>query len=161
MRCYQPSPPEGPLLSPQQSQPWGAAEKEIRQPSVQPESITAMLRNWPWPSSGFRGKRSQSKCGCWLFRILRDWGAWVAQSVGCPTLAQVMISWFVGLSPTLSSLLLAQSLLQILCPPLSLPLPCSYSCCLKNKQTVLKKYTLIFFTFNSIYFNGGNHITST
>ena len=38
------------------------------------------------------------------------WGAWVAQSVGCPTSAQVMISQVVSLSPTSGSMLTAQSL---------------------------------------------------
>ncbi|KAF0883508.1 VIP2 kinase, partial [Crocuta crocuta] len=38
------------------------------------------------------------------------WGTWVAQSVKCPTLAQVMISRLVGLSPMLDSVLIAQSL---------------------------------------------------
>ena len=43
--------------------------------------------------------------------ILIDfWGAWVAQLVRRPTLAQVTISWFVGLSPALGSVLTAQSL---------------------------------------------------
>ena len=51
------------------------------------------------------------------------WGACVAQSVERPTLAQVMILRFVSSSSTLSSLLSAQSWLQILCPSLSLPLP--------------------------------------
>ena len=37
-------------------------------------------------------------------------GAWLAQSVKCPTSAQVMISWFVGLSPASGSVLAAQSL---------------------------------------------------
>ena len=37
-------------------------------------------------------------------------GAWVAQSVEHPTSAQVMISWLVSLSPTLGSVLTAQSL---------------------------------------------------
>ena len=37
-------------------------------------------------------------------------GAWVAQSVGWLTIAQVMISWSVSLSPTLGSGLSAQSL---------------------------------------------------
>ena len=55
------------------------------------------------------------------------WGAWVVWSVKPPTSAQVMISQFVSSSPTSGSLLSAQSLLQILCPPLSLPLPCSHS----------------------------------
>ena len=38
-------------------------------------------------------------------------GAWVAQSVKCPTLAQIMISSFMGSSPASGSLLSAQSLL--------------------------------------------------
>ena len=38
------------------------------------------------------------------------WGAWVAQSVKCPTSAQVLISRFVGSSPTLGSVLTVQSL---------------------------------------------------
>ena len=37
-------------------------------------------------------------------------GTWVAQSVKRPTLAQVMISWLVSLSPTSGSVLSAQSL---------------------------------------------------
>ena len=36
--------------------------------------------------------------------------AWVVQSVELPTLAQVMISWFVGSSPKSGSVLTAQSL---------------------------------------------------
>ena len=45
------------------------------------------------------------------------------QSVECPTSAQVRISWFVGLSSTLGSVLTAQSLelLWILCFSLSAP----------------------------------------
>ena len=38
------------------------------------------------------------------------WRAWVALSVEHPTLAQVMISRFVGSGPTLGSVLTAQSL---------------------------------------------------
>ena len=39
-----------------------------------------------------------------------DQGAWVAQSVGHPTLAQVMMSGSVGSSPVSGSVLIAQSL---------------------------------------------------
>ena len=46
-------------------------------------------------------------------------GAWVAQSVKHLTLAQVMISRFTGSSPALGSVLAVQSLLRILCLPLS------------------------------------------
>ena len=65
-------------------------------------------------------------------------GTLVAQSVKCLTLAQVMISWFVGLSPASSSVLTAQSLepaSNSVSPSLSLPLPhvCSVSLSLKNK----------------------------
>ena len=38
------------------------------------------------------------------------WGAWVAQSVTCPTSAQVMISQFMGSSPASGSVLTARSL---------------------------------------------------
>ena len=48
-------------------------------------------------------------CGSKL-RMPSHWGAWVAQSVECLTLAQVMISHSVSLSPTLGSMLTAQSL---------------------------------------------------
>ena len=61
-------------------------------------------------------------------------GAWVAQSVKPPTSAQVVISWFVSLSPTSGWPLSVQSLLQILSPsppPLSAPSPFLLS--LKNK----------------------------
>ena len=56
----------------------------------------------------------------------------MAQSVGCPTSAQVMISQFVGLSPASGSVLTAQSLepaSDFVSPSLSLslPLPCSCS----------------------------------
>ena len=48
-------------------------------------------------------------------------GAWVAQSVKPQTLAQVMISWFVGSSPASHSALIVQNLLGFslslsLCP---------------------------------------------
>ena len=38
------------------------------------------------------------------------WGAWVAWSVKRPTLAQVMVSWFVSSSPASGSVLTAQNL---------------------------------------------------
>ena len=50
-----------------------------------------------------------------------SWGAWVAQWVKHLTLTQVMISWFVSLSPTSGPLLSPKTLLQIPCPPLSAP----------------------------------------
>ena len=62
---------------------------------------------------------------------------WAPQSVEHPTLAQVMISQFVGSSPTLGSVLTAQNLEPALdsVSLLSLPLPHSHclSLSLKNK----------------------------
>ena len=65
-----------------------------------------------------------------------------AQSAGRPTLAQVMISWFLSSSPMSGSVLTAQSLEPVsdsVFLPLSLPLPCltlSLACALslKNKH---------------------------
>ena len=71
-------------------------------------------------------------------RIIHYWGTWMAQSVGHPTSAQVMISQFVSLSPMSGSLLIAQSLEPASYSlPLSLPLPrlCSaLSLCLSLKN---------------------------
>ena len=44
------------------------------------------------------------------FRIAEWWGAWVAQSVKCPTSAWVMIAQFVSSSPASGSVLTARSL---------------------------------------------------
>ena len=64
------------------------------------------------------------------------WGAWVAQSVKRPTLAQVMILRSVSLSPASGSVLTAQSLEPVsdsVSPSLSAPPPLVL--CLK-KQSV-------------------------
>ena len=56
--------------------------------------------------------------------IKKERGTWVAQSVGRPTSAQVMISWSMGLSPASGSVLTAQSLetaLDSVSPSLSVP----------------------------------------
>ena len=56
------------------------------------------------------------------------------QSVMRPTAAQVMISWFVGLSPTSGSVLTARSLepaSDSVSPPLSGPPLLALSLCLK------------------------------
>ena len=61
-------------------------------------------------------------------KIIRyTWGAWVAQSVELPTLAQVKIPQLVGWSPTLGSALTAgacfrSSVSLSLCPSLALSL---------------------------------------
>ena len=68
-------------------------------------------------------------------------GAWGAQLIKRPTLAQVMISRYMGSSPAWGSVLTAQSLKPASdSVPLSLPLPhsCSVSLCLKTKQTSKK-----------------------
>ena len=55
-----------------------------------------------------------------------NWGPWVAQSVGQPTSAQVMISQFMGSSPMSGSMLTAQSLepaSDSVSPSLSAPPP--------------------------------------
>ena len=72
-------------------------------------------------------------------RMKRDniWGTCVAQLVERLTLVQAMVSQFVSSGPTLGSLLLAWSPLQILCPPLYLPLPHSRSSL--SKINILKK----------------------
>ena len=85
----------------------------------------------------------------WLVRFYlcqvkhKEQGTWVAQSVKHPTLGQVMISRFVGLSPTSGSVLIAQNLepaSDSLSPSLSLPLPLAPCVCLfLNLKYRLKK----------------------
>ena len=58
--------------------------------------------------------------------INQSWGAWVVQLVERWTLAHVMISWFLGLSPASSSVFIAQSqepASDSLSPSLSAPPP--------------------------------------
>ena len=54
-------------------------------------------------------------------KLMTIWGAWVAESVKHLTLAQVMIPQLVTSNTTLGSALSAQSPLQVLCLPISLP----------------------------------------
>ena len=76
-------------------------------------------------------------------------GAWVAQSVECPTSAQVMISRSVSLSPASGSVLVAQSLepasdsvsSSLSAPPL-LALCLSVSVSLSNIRNIKKKFFL-------------------
>ena len=68
-------------------------------------------------------------------RIQTKRGAWVAQSVECPALAEVMISQFVRLSPASGSGLMAQSLEPVsdsVSPSLSAPPP--FMLCLSLSQ---------------------------
>ena len=68
-------------------------------------------------------------------------GAWVAQLVKHPTLAQVMISYFMSLSPTSGSVLTSQSLdpaLDSMSPSLSAP-PQLHSASLSKTNKHFKK----------------------
>ena len=72
-----------------------------------------------------------------------SWGAWVAQSVKHLTSAQVRISWLVGSSPVLGSVLRARSpepALDSVSPSLSAPplLVLCLSLSLKNKEMFKK-----------------------
>ena len=59
---------------------------------------------------------------------------WLSRlSVPLLTSTQVMMSWFVSSSPTLGSVLSAQSLLGILSPAVTVPPPLALSLSLKNK----------------------------
>ena len=69
-------------------------------------------------------------------------GAWVAQSVRRLTLAQVMIIQFVSSSPTLGSVLTAQSLeptSDSVSPPLSAPPMLTLCVCLSIINKLKKK----------------------
>ena len=69
-------------------------------------------------------KRTYSQI-CWF----KTRGTGVAQSVQCPTSAQVMISRFIALSPSLGSVLTAQPGACFgFCLPLSLPHLCLRAC---------------------------------
>ena len=70
--------------------------------------------------------------GYQMIKVFSGWRTWVAQSVEHPTLAVVMISQLMSSSPTSGSVLTADSLLQILCLPLSAPTH-SHSVCLSQK----------------------------
>ena len=85
----------------------------------------------------FADQRHTANRKCKLhLRIKMNGGAWVAQLVKPLTSAQVMISWFVCLSPASGSVLTARNLepaLESVSPSLC-PLPaCTLSLSLKNK----------------------------
>lgn len=81
-----------------------------------------------------------------LYLKINSWGAWVTQSVKHLTLAQVMISWFVGLSPVLGSVLTNQSLepaSDSVSPSLSIPSPlvlCLFLSLSLPQKINIKKY---------------------
>ena len=66
----------------------------------------------------------------------------MAQSVKRVTSAQVMISWLVSSSPASGFLLSVQSPLSVLCPLLSLPLPCSLALSLSKINIIKNIYKL-------------------
>ena len=79
-------------------------------------------------------------------------GTWVAQLVKRPTLAQVMISRFMGSSPALGSVLTAWSLepaSDSVSPSLSLPLPCSHSVSLSVSKIKIKNKNKTIHTNNA------------
>ena len=86
----------------------------------------------------------------WLVHLKNNysWDAWVAQSVKRPTLAQVMISWFVSLSPASDSVLTAQSLepaSDSVSPSLSAPplfILCLSLSIINKRYKKLKKITI-------------------
>ena len=91
--------------------------------------------NWqtPTPTPDFQKQQASI---AFTVRQRRTWGFWVAQSVGCPTPAQVMILWFVSSSPLSGSVLTARSpepASDSVSPSL-LPLPCSRSVSLSLSQ---------------------------
>ena len=75
-----------------------------------------------------------------------NWGAWVAPSVKGPTSAQVMISRFVGSSPTSGSVVTARSLetaSDSVSPSLSAPPP--LVCALSVKNKMKRNFKIFFF----------------
>ena len=58
----------------------------------------------------FLGLAGGENRGNFLRKLETSWGTWVAQSVKCPTSAQVMISRSVSSSPGSGSVLTAQRL---------------------------------------------------
>ena len=80
------------------------------------DTVGRYWEKWTSPQPSYKNKHGR--------------GAWVAQSLKRPTLAQVMISRFVGSSPASGSVLTAQSLepaSDSVSPSLPLPHSCSVS----------------------------------
>ena len=109
--------------------------------------------SWKW--SAIRFNRKNFKVAITnVFTELREsnikefkgGAAWVAQSVECLTSALVMISWLQIWAPhqALCWQLRAWSLLQILCFPLSLPLPHSHTLCLSWKSRPTPANSILF-----------------
>ena len=120
-------------------------------------------RESTWVRERGRGRENLKQAPCWVQSLTRGlilqfwdhdlscnqeldpWGTQVAQLVKCPTLVQVMISRFVGLSPVLGSVLTAQSLEpapESVSPSFSAPplLVCvTRSLSKRNTKRILKK----------------------
>ena len=116
--------PPNPLLG-DYCREWGRERASGRTQSLgQPALARAGPRHYPLQEAGVCSKGVAGS-------------PWVAQSVKHPTLAQVMISQFVTLSP--ASGLRAWRLLGILCLPLFLPLPPFVICLSKEKEERARK----------------------
>ena len=101
-----------------------------------------------------RTSLKESFFSCWFLNLKKIKGtdAWVAQSVGHPASAQVMIPWSVGSSPAWGCVLTAQNLepgSDAVSPSLCLPLPCSCPVSfslskMKNVKKLFKRIKLSF-----------------
>ena len=77
----------------------------------EPHSTVSRMSGQAWAHRGTCWTTGDQVCWSHLCNQKGwEWGAWVAQLVERPTSAQIMTSWFVGLSPTSGSVLTAQSL---------------------------------------------------
>ena len=97
--------------------------------SFQPSPLTLLHINFLFPSGSFQPVQKHAVNSLILKQIIigaPGWLSWLR--VRLLVWAQGMISRFVRLSPMSGSVLTVQSLLGILCLPLSLPLPHSHTC---------------------------------
>ena len=98
--------------------PKQATGSELSAQSPTRGSNSQTTRSWPEPKSDAQPTEpprrprntmiystQKEKVSCFQTDL---WGTWVAQSVKRPTLAQVMMSWFVSSRPALGSMLTAQ-----------------------------------------------------
>ena len=126
---------------------WGnnilSQEPETRKERSKCSGKSAALLAWGLENSGKTGlETNQGHTTTSVNNAPHSGGAWVAQSAEHQTSAQVMISWFLHLSPTLGSVLTAQRLQPAsdsVSPSLSLLIPCSHSVSLSKINKDFKK----------------------
>ena len=112
-----------------------AAGSELSAQSLTQGPNSQTARSWPEPKSGRLNRLSHPGIPPKFIIFKLNIGAHlVAQLVKPPTLAQVMISPSVSLSPVSGSVLTAWSLFQILSPSLSFPHSYSVSLSKINKH---------------------------